>query len=80
MYGVLLAQNLGYLWIAMEMTTLMSAPLVFFHRSRLSLEATWKYLLLCSVGIAFALFGTVLIFAASQGQAERQRHPGRWRR
>jgi hydrogenase-4 component F len=67
MYGVLLAQNLGYMWIAMEMTTLMSAPLVFFHRSRLSLEATWKYLLLCSVGIAFALFGTVLIFASSQG-------------
>lgn len=66
MYGVLLARNLGYMWIAMEMTTLMSAPLVFFHRSRLSLEATWKYLLLCSVGIAFALFGTVLIFASSQ--------------
>ncbi|MHB9035154.1 MAG: proton-conducting transporter transmembrane domain-containing protein [Armatimonadota bacterium] len=66
MYGVLMARNLGYMWIAMEMTTLMSAPLVFFHRSRLSLEATWKYLLLCSVGIAFALFGTVLIFASSQ--------------
>jgi hydrogenase-4 component F len=69
MYGVLMAQNLGYMWIAMEMTTLMSAPLVFFHRSRLSLEATWKYLLLCSVGIAFALFGTVLIFASSQSSA-----------
>ncbi|MHB0913907.1 MAG: proton-conducting transporter transmembrane domain-containing protein [Armatimonadota bacterium] len=67
MYGVLLARNLGYMWIAMEATTLMSAPLVFFHRSRLSLEATWKYLLLCSVGIAFALFGTMLIFASSQG-------------
>lgn len=66
MYGVLLARNFGYMWIAMEMTTLMSAPLIFFHRSRLSLEATWKYLLLCSVGIAFALFGTVLIFASSQ--------------
>ena len=64
MYGVLLAQNLGYLWIAMEATTLMSAPLVFYHRSRRSLEATWKYLLLCSVGIAFALFGTVLVVAA----------------
>ena len=64
MYAVLLAQNLGYLWIAMEATTLMSAPLVHYHRSRRSLEATWKYLLLCSVGIALALFGTVLIFAA----------------
>jgi hydrogenase-4 component F len=66
MYGVLLARNLGYMWITLEMTTLMSAPLVFFHRSQLSLEATWKYLMLCSVGIAFALFGTVLIFASSQ--------------
>lgn len=66
MYGVLLAQNLGYLWIAMEATTLMSAPLIYFHQSRHALEATWKYLVLCSVGIAFALFGTVLIFAASQ--------------
>lgn len=72
MYGVLLARNLGYMWIAMEMTTLTSAPLVFFHRSRLSLEATWKYLLLCSVGIAFALFGTVLIFASSQSHASPQ--------
>jgi hydrogenase-4 component F len=69
MYGVLLARNLGYLWIAMEATTLMSAPLVYYHRSRDSLEATWKYLMLCSVGIAFALFGTVLIFAASQPPA-----------
>lgn len=64
MYAVLLAQNLGYLWIAMEATTLMSAPLVYYHRSRRSLEATWKYLLLCSVGIALALFGTVLLFAS----------------
>jgi hydrogenase-4 component F len=70
MYGVLLARNLGYLWIAMEATTLMSAPLVYYHRTRDSLEATWKYLMLCSVGIAFALFGTVLIFAASQAGGE----------
>jgi len=64
MYAVLLAHNLGYLWIAMEATTLISAPLVFYHRTRHALEATWKYLLLCSVGIAFALFGTVLLVAA----------------
>jgi hydrogenase-4 component F len=70
MYGVLLAQDLGYLWIAMEATTLMSAPLVYFHRSRHSLEAAWKYLLLCSVGIAFALFGTLLLFAASERPGE----------
>jgi hydrogenase-4 component F len=64
MYAVLLAQNFGYLWIAMEITTLASAPLVYYHRSRHALEASWKYLLLCSVGIAFALFGTVLLVAA----------------
>ena len=64
MYGVLLSHNLGYMWIAMEATTLLSAPLVYYHRTRHSLEATWKYLLLCSVGIAFALFGTVLLLAA----------------
>ncbi len=66
MYGVLAAQNLGYLWIAVETTTLMSAPLVYFYRTKNSLEATWKYLILCSVGIAFALFGTVLIFSSAQ--------------
>jgi hydrogenase-4 component F len=66
MVAVLTAQDLGYLWIAMEATTLMSAPLVYFHRSQNSLEASWKYLLLCSVGIAFALLGTVFLFAASQ--------------
>jgi hydrogenase-4 component F len=64
MYIVPLAQHLGLLWISIEATTLMSAPLINYHRSRDSLEATWKYLLLCSVGIAFALFGTLLIFAA----------------
>ncbi len=67
MYTVLISVNLGYLWIAMEATTLLSAPLIYFHRGPKSLEATWKYLILCSVGIAFALFGTVLIFAAQHG-------------
>ena len=66
MYGVLTAQNLGYLWISMEATTLLSAPLVYYHRSRTSLEATWKYLIICSVGIAFAFFGTAIIYSASQ--------------
>jgi hydrogenase-4 component F len=70
MYGVLLAQHLGYLWMAMEATTLMSAPLVYYHGGRRALEATWKYLLLCSVGIAFALFGTVLLFAAQHAPGE----------
>jgi hydrogenase-4 component F len=45
------------LWIAIEATTLVSAPLIFIKRSREALEATWKYVLICSVGIALALLG-----------------------
>jgi hydrogenase-4 component F len=66
MYAVTLSRHIGYLWIAVEATTLVSAPLINYHRGRNSLEATWKYLLLCSVGIAFAFFGTVLILAAQR--------------
>lgn len=55
---VTVSQHLGVLWIAIEATTLASAPLLYFHRHHRSLEATWKYLLLCSVGIALALLGT----------------------
>jgi hydrogenase-4 component F len=63
---VFLCDNLGYLWIGIETTTLSSAPLVYFDRTKNALEASWKYLIICSVGIAFALLGTVFIFAASQ--------------
>ena len=66
MYGIAIADNLGYLWIAVEASTLASAPLVYSTRSGPSLEAAWKYLIICSVGIAFAFFGTALVFAASQ--------------
>lgn len=66
MTTVFICDNLGYLWIAIEATTLSSAPLVYFERNKFALEATWKYLIVCSVGIAFALLGTVFIFAASQ--------------
>lgn len=58
--------NLGFLWIGIEATTLITAGLVNFNRTKHALEATWKYFITCSVGIAFALLGTVLIFAASQ--------------
>ncbi len=59
-----LAQDFGMLWVAVEATTLASAPLINFHRSKTSLEAMWKYLLLCSLGIGLALFGTMLLGAA----------------
>ena len=66
MYSVVAADNLGYLWIGMEATTLLSAPLVYFHRSRTALEATWKYVIVCSVGIAFGFLGTAMLYAGSQ--------------
>jgi hydrogenase-4 component F len=66
------SQHLGLLWVAVEATTLASAPLIFFHRHHRSLEATWKYLLICSVGIALALLGTffLAVSAARSGGGE----------
>lgn len=54
---VSVSQQFALLWVAVEATTLASAPLIHFHRHHRSLEATWKYLLICSVGIALALLG-----------------------
>ena len=59
------ARHLGLLWMAVEATTLASAPLIYYNRNRLSIEATWKYLLLCSVGIALALLGILFIAYAA---------------
>ncbi len=58
---VTLADHIMVMWIAIEATTLASAPLIYTHRSAASLEATWKYVLICSVGIALALLGSILI-------------------
>jgi len=58
---VSLSDHLIVLWIAIEATTLVSAPLIFVHRSKEALEATWKYVLICSVGIALALLGSFFI-------------------
>lgn len=62
---VTLTHHLALLWAAVEATTLASAPLVYFYKRRQALEATWKYLLLCSVGIALALLGTFLMGIAA---------------
>lgn len=59
-----LIDNLGMLWVAVEATTLASALLVGFYRTRAALEAAWKYLILCTVGITFALFGILLTYYA----------------
>lgn len=56
--------HLGALWVGIEATTLASAPLIYFHQHRRSLEATWKYLIICSVGIALALLGNILLSVA----------------
>jgi hydrogenase-4 component F len=61
---VTVSQHFGVLWVAIEATTLASAPLIFFHRHHRSLEATWKYLLICSVGIALALLGNFFLAIA----------------
>src|SRR5258707_1435827 len=64
---VAVSNNLGILWIAVELTTLASVFLITFHDRDTSLEAGWKFLVLGSLGLAFALLGTVLLFAAGQG-------------
>ncbi|MBK8594283.1 MAG: hydrogenase [Holophagales bacterium] len=66
-----LAQHLGLLWVAMEATTLATAPLLYFNRTARSLEATWKYLMIGSVGVAIALLGSLfLAYSAHLGGGE----------
>jgi len=60
-----MANSLGVLWVAIEGTTLATTFLISLFRTREGLEAGWKYLILCSVGIALALFGTVLTYYSS---------------
>ena len=60
MFIVPALNNLGMLWVAIEMTTLISAFLVGFYNKKESVEAAWKYIIICSVGIIFALLGTIL--------------------
>ena len=63
---VLVCGNLGLMWVGMEATTLITAFLICVHVRPLALEAMWKYLLVCSVGVAFAFVGTLLIGASAQ--------------
>ena len=62
----LLTNNLGILWVAMEAATLTTVLLVSLYRTPASLEAAWKYFILCGVGIAQALFGTILLYFAAE--------------
>jgi hydrogenase-4 component F len=84
---VAMADHIIVLWVAIEATTLVSAPLILLHHSREALEATWKYVMVCSVGIALALLGgfftimavgaasnTPLTFHALAGNAQAFNH------
>ena len=71
---VAVSQHFGILWVSIEATTLASAPLIYFHRHHRSLEATWKYLLICSVGIALALLGNFFLVVASPSPVGAEGH------
>lgn len=60
------ANNIGVIWVAIEATTVITAFLVGHRRTRTALEATWKYVVICSVGIAIAFLGTVLLYFAAR--------------
>ena len=62
----LLANNIGLLWVAIELATLITVLMVGLYRTRAALEAAWKYFILGSLGIALALFGTILVYLAAQ--------------
>lgn len=65
------SHHLGLMWVAIEATTLVTAPLIYFNHTQRSIEATWKYLIVGSVGIALALLGTFfLAYASLQGGLE----------
>jgi hydrogenase-4 component F len=62
----LVANNIGLMWVAIELATLATVLMVGIYRTHEALEAAWKYFILASVGIAFALFGTILIYMAAR--------------
>ncbi|MCI4624521.1 MAG: hydrogenase 4 subunit F [Candidatus Magnetoovum sp. WYHC-5] len=62
----LLTNNIGVLWVSMELATLSTVLLVSLYRTPTAIEAAWKYFILCGVGIAQALFGTVLLYFAAE--------------
>ena len=69
MFGMnlaLIANNIGLMWVAIELATLATVLMVGIYRTHEALEAAWKYFILGSVGIAFALFGTILVYMAAQ--------------
>ena len=69
MFGMnlaLVANNIGLMWVAIELATLSTVLMVGIYRTHEALEAAWKYFILGSVGIALALFGTILVYMAAR--------------
>src|SRR5487761_708764 len=69
MFGLnlaLVSNNIGLMWVAIELATLTTVVMVGMYRTNEALEAAWKYFILASVGIALALFGTILVYLAAQ--------------
>lgn len=75
MFLVVLANNLGVMWFAVEATALSSVLLVALYNRQTSLEAAWKYIILGSLGLALALFGTVFLYAAAVGPHASEKLP-----
>src|SRR6266852_1765427 len=75
MFLVVLANNLGVMWFALETTALASVLLVALYNRKTSLEAAWKYIILGSLGLALALFGTVFTYAAAVSQQGSEKLP-----
>jgi hydrogenase-4 component F len=64
---VLVSNNLGIMWVGIEATTLLTAFLICIPVKPASLEAMWKYLMICSIGVAFAFLGTLMVAASTSG-------------
>ncbi len=75
---VVTTQNIGLMWIAIEATTLASAFLVGFYNNKHSIEAAWKYVIICSVGIALALLGIVFLYFSSVQVFHGSKVPLNW--
>ena len=72
------AANIGILWVAIEATTIATTFLVGHRRTRGALEASWKYIVICSVGIALAFLGTVILYLAAQHAGGTSVHALDW--
>lgn len=78
MLSVVIMENLGLIWVAVEATTLASALLVAFYFNRSALEAAWKYVMVCTVGICLALLGTMLLYYGQVSASGSGAHALSW--